>query len=360
MPTPHLFALAEAMSDHVATVRFVTLGALDSTRAALGWTSGTSARVIQAHAGDPAAVRGLLADFASPGDVHVLPGLKPARWLRSVQRMVRPSAARVVIMAEAAIPRKGWRASVLGWRERLLAEAWRPRVELVLAMGGIGVSHYRLVGFPREQVHEFGYFPALSETIAPGRSARSSANLAFAGALIPRKGLDVLLVALSLRRNAGWRLLVAGDGPERAALQDQAAALGLLEQVEWLGAVSSGQVPQILAGADCVIVPSRFDGWGAVTNEALGVGTPVVASDLCGSAAVLARAELGGIFPAGDPHMLAKAIEATLAYGRDRGAVRKWAHERLSPAAGASYLARLLAGDCKIGPPWRTASESRP
>lgn len=356
MPTPHLFALADAMAEHVPIVRFVTLDALDPERAALGWTSTASERVIQAHAGDATAVRVLMAGYDGASDVHLLPGLKPSPWLHPVQRELWPTRARIVIMAEAALPFTGWRALALDWRDQALAAVWRNRAELVLAMGTIGVERYRAIGFPAEKVREFGYFPDLAVDIPTEERAGGKFRLAFVGALIERKGLDLLLSAMAMRGD--WPLRVVGVGPQRAALQADAVALGVAERVEWLGRIATEAIPALLAEADCAVVPSRFDGWGAVTNEALGVGTPVLASDCCGSAAVLIKPELGTTFASGDPMSLAIALDRVLAYGHDRVAIRSWAHKRLTPAAGADYLTRLLAGEHDALPPWRQTSET--
>lgn len=359
MPTPHMFPLAEAMVAHVGQVRFLTLAETDPARVALGWAATDSASVVQAHAPDAAAALALIAGFDGPDDMHVLPGIKPVPWLRPVQLALRRSQARIVVMGEAALPQTGLRKVARFMRDRVLATRWRGRVERVLAMGAIGAAHYREIGFPAAQVRDFGYFPALS-TATSSEQGNAGVRLVFAGALIRRKGLDLVLDALSSGKLERWTLRVAGDGPERMALHAQALERGLAPRIEWLGAVPGSAVPAILAAADLALVPSRFDGWGAVTNDALGVGTPVLASDRCGSAAVLTRPELGTVFAAGNPVSLAEALGCFIAGPKHspirRDAIRGWAHKTLSPAAGAVYLARLLAGDSDASPPWCLSS----
>ena len=59
-------------------------------------------------------------------------------------------------------------------------------------------------------------------------------------------------------------------------------------------------IPHLMSSADCLILPSRHDGWGAVVSEALMVGTPVICSDACGSAGVVHASGVGGVFRSGD------------------------------------------------------------
>ncbi len=82
-----------------------------------------------------------------------------------------------------------------------------------------------------------------------------------------------LLCKNSQRRS---RLLIAGDGEERSALQMQVSALGLTKLVEFRGEVPSDEAPAVFGEASALIMASNNDAWGLVVNEALSAGKPVI------------------------------------------------------------------------------------
>jgi glycosyltransferase involved in cell wall biosynthesis len=102
------------------------------------------------------------------------------------------------------------------------------------------------------------------------------------GAVVPRKGYDVLLAALAQLRDCPWRLVVAGDrtrSPDTVRHLDEAVVrLGLAARVDFMGAVSPAQLADFYASADIFVLPSRFEGYGMACAEAIAYGLPVVAT----------------------------------------------------------------------------------
>jgi glycosyltransferase involved in cell wall biosynthesis len=79
-------------------------------------------------------------------------------------------------------------------------------------------------------------------------------------------------------------LLIAGDGALHAALATEAAALGIKEKVRFLGFLNQSQLPAVYTGADLMVLPSRYEPFAVVVNEAMCCGCPVAASDRVGAA----------------------------------------------------------------------------
>ncbi len=107
-------------------------------------------------------------------------------------------------------------------------------------------------------------------------------RILFVGRLIPEKGLDVILNALSLLRSNGVVVdcTVVGDGPEKNSLLNQAKHLGLDSQICWMGAVERNRVPDLMRKHSILVVPSRWnEPFGIVVLEGLASGCRVVASD---------------------------------------------------------------------------------
>jgi teichuronic acid biosynthesis glycosyltransferase TuaC len=159
------------------------------------------------------------------------------------------------------------------------------------------------------------------------------------GHLNARKGQEIALAALEKVPNA--TLLFAGDGPERARLEREAAAKGLAARVRFLGVQPHATLPGLLAAADVMVLPTMSEGLANVWVEALACGTPVVTSDVGGAREVVDRPEAGRLVPR-DPAAVAEAVNLLLADPPAQAAVRA-AAERFSWDRNAAELHEHLS-----------------
>lgn len=132
--------------------------------------------------------------------------------------------------------------------------------------------------------------------------------------LHPNKGLDILLEALAYTR--GVHLWIAGEGPERAKLEGQARHLGIDERVRFLG--WREDIAALLARADFLVCPSRYEPLGNVVIEAWAASRPVIALASDGPSGLIADGETGILVPlpdepGGGAGGLARAIERVAA-----------------------------------------------
>jgi glycosyltransferase involved in cell wall biosynthesis len=117
---------------------------------------------------------------------------------------------------------------------------------------------------------------------APHRPGKALMMLAV-GAIVPRKGYDVLIEALAKLKDLRWRLAIVGDNsrsPETAARLDEAIArYALTERIEIVGPVPPERLGEFYASADLFVLPSRFEGYGMAYTEAIAHGVPVVGTN---------------------------------------------------------------------------------
>ncbi|WBB61978.1 glycosyltransferase family 4 protein [Streptomyces sp. WMMC500] len=142
------------------------------------------------------------------------------------------------------------------------------------------------------------------------------------------------------------RLVVAGDGPERARLVRQAADPALGGRMSLLGAVPNRDLPELYAAADCVVMPSYEEGFPRVLLEAMASATPVVTTDAGGSADVVG-AGYPYVAPVGDLDVLVghvcAVVSAAPAERRALGRrLRARAECEFSPQRVAAMLHDLL------------------
>lgn len=120
-----------------------------------------------------------------------------------------------------------------------------------------------------------------NDPVPPASGSRDGpARLLSVGAIVPRKGFDVLIAALATLTDLPWRLTIAGDRtrdlPAVARLETDIARFGLGDRVAVLGALSGVQLSQIYAEADVFVLASRFEGYGMAYAEAIAHGLPVI------------------------------------------------------------------------------------
>jgi uncharacterized protein (TIGR03085 family) len=135
------------------------------------------------------------------------------------------------------------------------------------------------------------------------------------GRHVRQKGFDLLLDAfasLVARPDFTHRLVVAGDGPERSALEQQAIELGIAERVDFPGATDRATTASLFRGADVFVLPSRHEPFGIVVLEALAAGTPTVAADVGGVGEFLPDTPLTRLVAPDQPAALAAGIDAIL------------------------------------------------
>jgi len=143
------------------------------------------------------------------------------------------------------------------------------------------------------------------------------------GHLIDRKAHDLVIAALPLL--PGYSLVIAGEGPNRAALERQIAELGFTGRVRLVGNVSHEGLRDYYVAADALVLASSREGWPNVLLEAMACGTPAVASDVWGNPEVVATPEAGRLMTERTPTGIAEAVQRLFSNPPDRAATRRYA-----------------------------------
>jgi glycosyltransferase involved in cell wall biosynthesis len=138
------------------------------------------------------------------------------------------------------------------------------------------------------------------------RLGLNGATVAFAGRLTAQKSLRRALEAISSA--ADVQLVIAGDGPDRGRLEQQARELGLAGRVRFLGAQPRERVVELFRAADATILSSSWENFPHTVLEALAVGTPVLAMEAGGVGEVVQDEVNGLLVPAGDTDALGEAV----------------------------------------------------
>lgn len=178
--------------------------------------------------------------------------------------------------------------------------------------------------------------------IAPG-SSDGVVRLISVGAVVPRKGFDVLMAALAKLPDLPWRLAIAGDltrDPAAAAqLHADIQQHGLAGRVEVLGVLPQDRMAAVYAGADIFVLASRFEGYGMAFAEAMAHGLPVIGTT-AGAVPDTVPPEAGVLVEPNDVTALVRALRMLI----EKPDERRWL------AAGARAVGERL-------PTWRESAE---
>jgi glycosyltransferase involved in cell wall biosynthesis len=244
--------------------------------------------------------------------------------------------------------------------KRLSLRQLFPQVALFLAIGRRNQEFYEAYGVPRDRLVVVPYaadnklfMKGAEREVAARRLTRRAFGLRedvplvlFSGKLVAKKRpQDVLEACAIVAHRATVALAYVGDGVERAALERRAWELGFTE-VAFLGVQNQSALPALYSAADLLVLPSEFEPWGMVVNEAMCCGLPVVVSDKVGAAADLVTDGVNGfIYPAGDVSALGDRV---LRLVKDEQLRREMAKESIrqitewSVGRGVNTLARRV------------------
>lgn len=258
----------------------------------------------------PVAAAGLLRAAAAfrPHVVHVHGAGPNAAYVAALRRLLRGP---VVFSAhgefrndahavfEHSRPLRRALGSMLAHAAAVVAPSQVVLDELVAAFGGLDAAEV----IPNAvDLSEFGRPRPAADPAGPYVLA--------AGRLVAQKGFDVLLEGYARARPAlrGHRLVIAGDGPERATLERLADRLGAAPHVAFAGSVGRPRIAELMRGAAAFAFPSRREAFGIALLEAMAAGTPAVAARVGGIPEFARDGENALLVPPDDADRLGAAL----------------------------------------------------
>lgn len=269
-----------------------------------------------------------------------------------------PAAARVAADLRLPLSIKARGADISFWaargyaRRKMLRAA--SRAAGLLAVSEALADDMSQRGFPRDKitVHYTGLDRSRFHPLDRAQSRKRVESslgvaiparaplLATVGALIPRKGQELVIRALARLPDA--HLLLVGQGPDRAILEALARGSGMAARVHFLGSLDHELLPALLSAADMMVLPSASEGLANAWVEALACGCPLVITDAGGARELVTTPSAGRIVER-DAASIAAAVRDLLADPPAREAVAACATP-FSWQANASALAEYYEG----------------
>ena len=241
---------------------------------------------------------------------------------------------RWMFLGEKLAQRKGWHS----WLAAPLN-----RAAGIAAIGTWAQRDYA-ARFPAPKTFCLPYYCDLDPFFAqPRHEVRSEPVMLFCGQMIARKGVDLLLSEFAKLEKC--RLLLVGREAELPALLSSLPE-EVRSRIEYAGFQAPEALPKFFGAADLFVLPSRYDGWGVVVNQAIAAGLPVICSDQVGAGHDLVEDGVNGLrFKAGDAASLGSALRRLVDAPE---LIEQWGNasrekaRMMTPAIGAERWVRAI------------------
>lgn len=313
MISPHQSFLIKELANHHEVILAVEIIS-ENWRLEQGWKLPDMGNIRIIELIDENTSEKLIED--TKGYIHLFSGI--VRYKSLVKPFKKVLGKEIVgVISEAPI-QMGFKTIFRRILYKYLSIKYGHKINHIFAIGEIGVQWFQRSGFNQKIIHQFQYtveIPSdIQNKICDSYSERPMiTNFIFIGQITERKGVDKLIISLSKLTDLDWRLHVIGNGPYMEVINKLIGLSGLSERVMILGSMANNEAMQyLLENGDYLVLPSRFDGWGAVINEALLRGVKVVTNNKCGASCIVINDKMGEVYKESEDKGLQNALRRAL------------------------------------------------
>jgi glycosyltransferase involved in cell wall biosynthesis len=296
--------------------------------------------------------------YRNRNSTHIVNGIWAEQYFFLVIVLLNFFGSDFFIYSEASVPQKKrsiFKQFMLDFLIKPISKILIYRAKGFLAVSVFAENHFQSLGVKSAKIYRFGYFRNISffsksSTIdippAPlqrgistnpisalksnegkplGYKRQDVAQLIFVGQLIERKGIFTLFEAIKnlVKTTPNFHLNIIGTGILETQIRQYIEGNNLENFVTIQGVINSENVSQYIQKADLLILPSVFDGWGIVINEALQNHVPALVSDQCGAKELIKNEENGLIFKAQNVESLSEQLLKFLQLSKEQKAKMK-------------------------------------
>ena len=235
---------------------------------------------------------------------------------------------------------------------------YQTSIKAFLALGFIGVDVFHRLGWKENLLFRFMYCGEYNNYPALKKHEAGIIRFLYIGRFGFNHALDVLMAAFDGIDNKNWQLDMAGGYGEQKDIIMQ--WISHRDNVKFIGKIDSSEVRNLMAQYDCIVVPSRLDGWNCQINEALSIGCPVITHIYSVSSELVSASGAGVVVKSLNASEMTEALETPIA---DEGLIQVWRENaatyrhRFDKEVVGKYLLNIIDyvnKECDVRPecPW--------
>lgn len=279
--------------------------------------------------------------FQNKEDVHVFSGIGAYKYVNKGFKKAIKHNAKIGVFSEPINMEgyKGFLKLIKGNVQRL---KYGNKINFIAATGNLGIKTYLKFGYNPNKIFQWGYFVNQTQY----QNVIKQHNIVYVGQLTERKQILNFTKFFIENKGLGFKLLnIIGKGPQQKELEDLIRASKSENEIYLLGRLSSEKTLELISRSSLLVIPSVFDGWAVVVNEALLCGTPVIASSNVGANILLDGENRGEVFEYDNMNELKHVIEKwsrKRLNNNDSENIKNWAIKNISPHSAACYFKEIL------------------
>ncbi|WP_010523470.1 glycosyltransferase [Aquimarina agarivorans] len=293
----------------------------------------------------------------NPNAFHFFSGFSLNKMLNVALKKAIQNKTKYIGVILEPFNNKGFTGFLRKIKYTIYAIKYRNKIKALLVTGKLARSCYESVGFSNNKIYDWAYFTKENQPKNRSFSYRTKKNLLFVGSINERKNLLGVIDGIIENLNYFNEFYIVGSGNKEFELKNKIEGI---EKVKLLGNITNNEVNKIMNKSDILILPSIFDGWGAVVNEGLQNGNQVLVSDDCGSSILVDGNERGEVF-SNSKNDFSKVLKKWLTEKpldeEQRISIMDWSSKSISPKVIPFYFQSIInhvinQSDKKPTAPW--------
>lgn len=244
-------------------------------------------------------------------DIHLINGFS-SLITKKIKSFIIGGNVEIGFLSERPVLMGNWlehhiRAIYFSWKYASIRRTFFHSTKVVLPLGMLGVRTFNKYGWPMDRMFPFMYNPVLKCITPKYYTSHHPLRFLYVGRFYYKtKGVDTLMKATNYLHGE-WELhMVGGYGKNANEVITWAESH---PHVQYLGSWSSPSIVSHLIDYDVVVIPSKYDGWNLLVNEALHAGIGAIATDQTTSHEVIENSEAGMVVKANNPKALSSAMQ---------------------------------------------------
>lgn len=337
--------------DPYLDVSLIVCQPLSSERIAMGWKDPELEDTIVLRMDDNLDWKKIIEQNKDENCIHIFSGIAAFPPVHKAFRYACSKSCRIAVLSESLDFRgyKGFLRKIRGYLHHLI---YKKSIEFILSIGWEAKEQFILWGYNRNRVNDWAYTldkSTVKEYREKEQEKQDLFRIIYVGSMYPWKGYDLLIDSLDTLTDIDFTAeLYCISNTNEDKKNDLQNRLNQKDKISLLTFLNNTEIRSKISESDLLVLPSRYDGWGAVISESLLEGTPVLVSKNCGAAQMVDNnAILGSVICPLSVFQIKNDLVKIITQGKvtkeKRQSIKEWAENNISADAMAFYFKKILS-----------------